>query len=39
MKLYEEDTDAIIECEKRCILIFEYIRKSLDGFCHDLDKH
>ncbi len=38
-KLYEEDTNTIIKCEERCILIFEYIKKSLDGFRYNLDKH
>ncbi len=31
--------DIVIKCEKRCILTFEYIEKSLDGFCYDLDKY
>ncbi len=39
MKLYEEDIDTVIECEERCILVLEYIGKSLDGFCYDLDKY
>ena len=38
-KLYEEDTDAIIECEERCILVFEYIGKSFDGFRYDFDEY
>ncbi len=38
-KLCEEDADVIIECEERCILVFKYIRKSLDGFCYDFDEH
>ena len=39
IKLYKEDINAIIKCEKRCILIFEYIKKSLDRLRHNLDKH
>ncbi len=38
-KLREEDIDIIIECEERCILVFEYIKKNLDRFRRDLDKH
>ena len=38
-KLYKKDTDAIIECEERRILVLEYIEKSFDGLCCDLDEH
>ena len=38
-KLYEEDMDAAIKREKRCILVFEYIEKSFDKLCCDFDKH
>ena len=39
MKLYKEDTDVVIECEKRCILVFEYIKKSFDGFRRDFNEY
>ncbi len=39
VKLYEEDTDTVIEREECYILVFEYIEKSLDGLRCDLDKH
>ncbi len=38
-KLREEDTDAVIKRKERCILTFEYIEKSLDGFRCDLDEY
>ena len=38
-KLYEKDTDAVIEREERHILAFEYIEKSLDKLRYNLDKH
>ena len=38
-KLYEEDTNAVIKYEKRCILVFEYIKKSLDKFHCNLDEY
>ncbi len=38
-KLYEEDTDAVIKYEKRCILVFEYIGKSFDRLCYDFDEY
>ncbi len=38
-KLREKDMDAVIKCEERCILVFEYIEKSLDRFYCDLDEY
>ena len=38
-KLYEEDTDAVIKRKKRCILVFEYVKKSLDRLRRDLDEY
>ncbi len=38
-KLYEEDINIIIKCKERCILVFEYIKKSLDRLRYDLDEH
>jgi len=38
-KLHEEDTDIVIKCKERYILVFEYIRKSFDGLRCNLDKH
>ena len=38
-KLHEKDTDAAIERKERYILVFEYIRKSFNGLCRDLDEH
>ena len=38
-KLREEDTDAAIERKERRILALEYVRKSLDKLCRDLDEH
>ncbi len=37
--MYKEDTDIVIKCEKRYILVFEYIEKSFDGFRYDLDEY
>ncbi len=31
--------DIIIKYKKRYILTFEYIKKSLNRFCYDLDEH
>ena len=39
VKLYEKNADIVIKCEKRCIVVFEYIKKSFDGFYYDFDKH
>ena len=39
MKLCKEDTDVVIKCEKRCILAFEYIEKSLNRLRYNLDEH
>jgi len=38
-KLYEEDIDIIIKRKKRRILAFEYIEKSFDRLCHNLDEY
>ncbi len=38
-KLYEKDADTIIEREERYILVFKYIRKSLDGLRYDFDEY
>ena len=38
-KLYEENTDAVIKCEKHYILAFEYIKKSLDRLCRNFNKY
>ena len=38
-KLYEEDINIIIKCKERCILVFEYIKKSFDKFRYNFDKH
>ncbi len=38
-KLYEEDTDVIIEYKEHYILVFEYVKKNLDGFRYDLDEY
>ncbi len=38
-KLYKKDADAAIEREERRILVFEYIRKSFDGFRCDFDEY
>jgi len=38
-KLYEEDADTVIKREECRILTFEYVGKSLDGLCCDLDEH
>jgi len=31
--------DAVIEYEERCILVFEYTKKSFDGLRYDFDKY
>src|SRR6266566_1434817 len=38
-KLREEDINTAIKCEEYCILVLEYIEKSLDGLRCDLDKY
>ncbi len=38
-KLYKEDTDAVIKCEERYILIFEYIKKSFDRLYYNFDEY
>ncbi len=38
-KLHEKDIDIVIERKKRCILVFEYIKKNFDRFCYNFDKY
>jgi len=38
-KLYKKDIDTVIKREERYILVFEYIRKSLNRFHCNFDEY